>query len=65
MGYFVFCESNLESLNTVSDLLKHFHHRHGISSTENCKIPCRQGGCCRTYDSVHAFKIHLYRKHPK
>nr|XP_047127550.1 uncharacterized protein LOC124808474 [Hydra vulgaris] len=57
--------NNVVKINgTVSDLLKHFHYRHGISSTQNCKIPCRQGGCCRTYESVHALKIHLYRKHP-
>jgi hypothetical protein len=64
MGYFFTVCNSVTDAITVNSIIHHFHYRHGISAMQKCRIPCGQQECSRTFDGVHALRMHLKRHHP-
>lgn len=64
MGYFCTVCNSVTDAVTVNSIIHHFHYRHGISAMQKCRITCGQQECSRTFDGVHALRMHLKRHHP-
>ncbi len=64
MGYFCFICKSVTDATTISTLVHHFHFRHGITAMQKCRVSCGQQECSRTFDGIHAFRMHLKRHHP-
>jgi len=64
MGYFCFICNEITNAVTVISLIRHFGYRHGLTAVQKCKVTCGQLDCMRTFDSVHALRMHLKRHHP-
>jgi len=63
MGYFCFLCNCTTNATTVNSFVHHFHFRHGITAMQKCKVSCGQQDCLRTFDGIHAFRMHLKRYH--
>jgi hypothetical protein len=64
MGYFCTVCNSVTDAITVNSIIHHFHYRHGILAMQKCNITCGQQECSRTFDGVHALRMHLKRHHP-
>lgn len=63
MGYFCFICRRITDCTTIKILIHHFHYRHGLTAMQKCTVTCGQLECSRTFDGIHALRMHLKRHH--
>ena len=64
MGYYCWLCSSVTNATTINMFIQHFNYRHAMNSVQKCKASCCQLECARTFDNLHALRIHLKRQHP-
>jgi len=64
MGYYCWLCSSVTNATTINMFIQHFNYRHAMNSVQKCKATCCQLECARTFDNLHALRIHLKRQHP-